>query len=73
MGKGTKIVYSLLNEAMKPLYNQMKKENRELEKLHEKRMSEVDKMIDAHDRNWQHRSFEVHQMYDSAIHEDEFW
>lgn len=67
------MVYSLLNEAMRPIYDQMRKENRALERFHERRMNEVDKMIAAHDRTWRHRSFEVHQMYDPAIHEDDFW
>jgi len=73
MGKGAKVINTIFNVATKPLFDQMRKETRELDKRYDKYCNDIDKMIVANDRNWEHRTFEVHQPYDSIIHENDFW
>ena len=67
----TKATYGLLDIAMKPIYDQIKKERKEeIRRWNEslKRANE-DAMIEAN----QPRRFEVHQPFDSLIHYHPLW
>ena len=70
MGKGAKTVtkasYGLLNLALKPIYEQIKKE-RKLELRNEReswKRADEEARVEA----MQPRTFEVHQPFDSIIH-----
>lgn len=67
----TKATYGIVNIAMKPLYNQMKKERKEEVRRWNKslKIAEEDARLDA----MKPRRFEVHQPFDSIIHEHHLW
>jgi len=64
----TKVTYSLLNMAMKPLYEQMKKERKEEVRRWNKSLN-----IASQDANAERRTFSVVQMEDSIIHLKGLW
>jgi len=67
----TKVTYGIVGLAMKPIYNQMRKERKEEVRRWNKslRIANEDAMIDA----MQPRRFEVHQPFDAIIHQHHLW
>ncbi|MHB8077584.1 hypothetical protein [Desulfosporosinus fructosivorans] len=64
----TKVTYGLLNLAMKPIYEQMKKERKEEVRRWNKSLN-----ITSRDTQAEARTFSVVQMQDSIIHLRGFW
>lgn len=66
----TKATYGLLGIAMKPIYDQMKKEKKEEDRRWNKLLKQAneDAMIEAN-----YRRFEVHQPFDALIHYHPLW
>jgi len=64
----TKVTYGLLNLAMKPLYDQMKKERKEEVRRWNKSLD-----IASQDAQAEARTFSVHQMEDSVVHLKGLW
>ena len=72
LGKATsKATYGIVGIVMKPIYDQMKWERKEEVKRWNKslRIAEEDARIEA----MQPRRFEVHQPFDSIIHQHHLW
>ncbi|SPF51220.1 hypothetical protein SBF1_50104 [Candidatus Desulfosporosinus infrequens] len=64
----TKATYGILNLAMKPIYDQMKKERKEEVKRWNKSLD-----IASQDAMAEARYFEVRQPFDSIIHKHPLW
>jgi len=64
----TKATYGILNLVTKPLYDQMRKETKELDKRCNKSLAiaSVDAIAEV-------RRFEVHQPYDAIVHHHPLW
>lgn len=67
----TKATYGLLNLAMKPLYDQMRKETKEVNRRWNESLNRAsqDVALEA----TLPRRFEVHQPFDSIIHQHHLW
>ncbi|MFZ3132731.1 MAG: hypothetical protein WA125_16920 [Desulfosporosinus sp.] len=67
----SKATYGILGLAMKPVYDQMRKERNEEVRRWNKSLKQADE--DAMINAMQPRRFDVHQPYDSIIHQHHFW
>lgn len=74
MGKGAKVTSDIFKAVVvNPFLDELKREKRAEDKRHNKWLNEVNRMIDANDKHADTRVLDVHQPYDSIIHENDFW
>jgi len=67
----TKATYGLLGIAMKPIYDQMRKERKEEVRRWNESLNRASQDVLA--ESMQPRKFEVHQPFDSIIHQHHLW
>lgn len=67
----TKATYGIVGLAMKPIYDQMRKERKEEVRRWNKSLKIADE--DARIEAMQPRRFEVHQPFDAIIHHHHLW
>jgi hypothetical protein len=75
MGKGVgKIAFDLIKvTSINPLFKLLKEEKKAEDKRYDKWLNEMDRLSEAQERFGKQRTHEVHQMYDSSIHQNDFW
>ena len=59
--------------AVKPFLDQVKKEKRIEDRRYDKWLNDIDRQADASEKFAHTRVLDVHQPYDSIIHENDFW